>query len=132
MKPVQVKEVTDQLIKEFSLAYWQHCGVKEDPFMVESYADSAIASFTYGIENKNRYIDGVRWDIQTGRGVWPHVKVRYKITDTYGEKAFSKEDFVFIVYVNAITNKEMYPEVKLAVQSLVKKLEKDFPVVAEL
>lgn len=137
VKPIPVSQVTDALMKDFFQAYWQECGSKDVPYMIESYINDAIRTFRYGLDNKTGYIDGTRWDIMTHEnglptGIWPHVKVRYKVEDAYDGRPFTEWPFVFVVYVNAISNKQMYPRVQAAVKALVEKLAATYPVVAEL
>lgn len=136
MKPIQVKEVTDDLMKEFFRAYWKECGSKDEDFMIEEYVREAVKTFRYGLEQKTGYIDGARWDIMMFDrglpiGIWPHVKVRYKVEDSYDGKGFEDQPFHFVVYANAIAQKDVYLRVVRAVEDLVAKLVEKFPVVAE-
>lgn len=136
MNSILVSEVTDKLIKDFSLAYWAECGAMEEDFMIESYADDAVRIFRHGLNEKSRYIDGLRWDVMTYQyrcptGIWPHVKVRFKVTDPMDGTPFESHPFQFVIYGNSIADKRVHERVSEAVEALAKKLSDRFPVVAE-
>lgn len=136
MNSIPVKEVTNELLREFFVAYWANCGSQEEDFMVKDYAETALKSFRYGLEQKAHYVDGARWDIMTYElgcptGVWPHVKVRYRIQDPMDGTPFEDQKFEFVVYGNSIAEKKMHSRVTKAVKALVEKLASTFPVVAE-
>jgi len=145
MNPIPVKDVTEQLLKDFFTAYWKESGTNEDEFMIEDYVRDAIRNFKYCLGERQHYNDGVRWDIMTYKyfalpdmsrgtvpiGVWPHVKVRFKVLDPMDGTPYEQQLFHFVVYGNSIASKDKHEDVTFAVNALVEKLKDRFPVMAE-